>query len=184
YDNSTCNSSGLVDRCVSDLLPGLVLGGEQAAPRYRGVSGHGKSRVAAASGCGEQRSRPLCQLVSRRMPLSKGSIEPLAVACATRTASGLSSGTSRSETKFGFIRKCRRCPSYRNRRTNRNADHAQASEALLAHPSRNSQSLPKMEERNERLSGTLQWVEQLVVRFVLAQSRRRGRRRWNRPRAV
>src|SRR5256885_725393 len=27
-------------------------------------------------------------------------------------------------------------------------------------------------------------VEQFVLRFALAQSRRRGRRRWNRPRAV
>jgi hypothetical protein len=54
-----------VDRCVFELLPiSLVLGGEQAAPRYRDVSGDGKSRVTAESSCREQRrNRPLCQLV-------------------------------------------------------------------------------------------------------------------------
>ena len=77
YENSTLNSSGLVDRCVFELLLSLVLGGEQAAPRYRDGSGDGKSRVTAASSCREQRrTRPLCQLVSRPMPVSKGNIEP------------------------------------------------------------------------------------------------------------
>jgi len=77
YDSSTCNSSGLVDRCVPDLLPGLVLGREQAAPGYRGVSGHGKTCANAASSCGEQRRiRSLRRLVSRPMPVSIGSIEP------------------------------------------------------------------------------------------------------------
>ena len=75
YDNSTLNSSGLVDRCVFVLLLSLMLGGEQAAPRYRDGSGHGKSRVTAASSCREQRrDRPLCQLVSRQMPVGKGSV--------------------------------------------------------------------------------------------------------------
>jgi hypothetical protein len=37
YDNSTCNSSGLVGRLVPDLLPRSVLGCEQAAPGNRGV---------------------------------------------------------------------------------------------------------------------------------------------------
>jgi len=75
YDNSTLNSSGLVDRCVLVFLLGLVLGGEQAAPRYRDGSGHGKSRVTAESSCRDQRgNRPLCQLVSRQVPVSKGSV--------------------------------------------------------------------------------------------------------------
>ena len=77
YDNSSLNSSGLVDRCVFMLVLGLVLGGEQAAPRYRDGSGHGKSRIVAESRCRDQRrNRPLCQLVSRQMALSKGSAEP------------------------------------------------------------------------------------------------------------
>src|SRR6266699_5441310 len=49
---------------------------------------------------------------------------------------------------------------------------------------RNSRSLTKMEERNGGSSERLEWIEQFVLRFALAQSRRRGRRRWNRPRAV
>src|SRR5438552_13887095 len=59
--------------------------------------------------------------------------------------------------------------------------HAQASKALLEHPSRNSRSLPRMGERNERSSGRLHWVEQVVLELAFAQPRRRGRRRWNRP---
>jgi hypothetical protein len=64
----------------------LVMGREQAASGYRGVSGHGKTRAIAAPGCGEQRrTRSLRQLVSRPMPLSKGSINPQGRMCCIKS---------------------------------------------------------------------------------------------------